>query len=56
MNNDELLKTLKTTLEIIIKLNNEKRDYIKNIVKICIALIISFTIIICCFYILYFTM
>ena len=56
LNNDELLKTLKTTLEIIIKLNNEKRDYIKNIVKICIALIISFTIIICCFYILYFTM
>ena len=56
MNNDDLLETLKITIELVKKLNNEKRDYIKSIVKICIALIISFTIIICCFYALYFTM
>ena len=45
MNNDDLLETLKITIELVKKLNNEKRDYIKSIVKICIALIISFTII-----------
>ena len=56
MDNDNLLETLKITIELVKKLNNEKRDYIKSIVKICIALIISFTIIICCFYALYFTM
>ena len=56
MNNDDLLETLKITMDLIRKHNNEKRDYIKSIVKICIALIISFTIIICCFYALYFTM
>ena len=56
LNENDLLETLKITIELVRKLNNEKRDYIKNIVKICIALIISFTIIICCFYILYFTM
>ena len=55
MNNDDLLETLKIAIELVKKLNNEKRDYIKSIVKICIALIISFTIIICCFYALYFT-
>ena len=56
MNENDLLETLKITIELVRKLNNEKRDYIKSIVKICIALIISFTIIICCFYALYFTM
>ena len=56
MNNDDLLETLKITMDLIRKLNNEKRDYIKSIVKICIALIISFTFIKCCFYALYFTM
>ena len=56
MDNDNLLETLKITIELVRKLNNEKRDYIKSIVKICIALIISFTIIICGFYALYFTM
>ena len=56
MDNDNLLETLKITIELVRKLNNEKRDYIKSIVKICIALIISFTIIISCFYALYFTM
>ena len=56
MDNDNLLETLKITIELVRKLNNEKRDYIKSIVKICISLIISFTIIICCFYALYFTM
>ena len=56
VNENDLLETLKITIELVRKLNNEKRDYIKSIVKICIALIISFTIIICCFYALYFTM
>ena len=56
MNENELVETLKITIELVRKLNNEKRDYIKSIVKICITLIISFTIIICCFYALYFTM
>ena len=56
MNENDLLETLKITIDLFKKLNNEKRDYIKSIVKICIALIISFTIIICCFYALYFTM
>ena len=56
MDNDNLLETLKITIELVRKLNNEKRDYIKSIVKICISLIISFTVIICCFYALYFTM
>ena len=56
MNENDLLETLKITIELVKKLNNEKREYIKSIVKICIALIISFTIIICCFYAFYFTM
>ena len=56
MYDNELIETLKETLELIAKLNYEKRDYIKSIVNICIALIISFTIIICFFYFLYFTM
>lgn len=55
MDND-FVKILKDMLEIINILNNQKKDYIKSIVNICIALIISFTIIVCCFYILYFTM
>ena len=54
--NDELIKALKETLEIVKILNYQKRDYIKTLVKVCISLIISFTIIICCFYLLYFTM
>ena len=56
MHDDDLLYTLKITLELVKKLNQEKKDYIRSIVNICIALIISFTIIICCFYALYFTM
>ena len=56
MHDDDLLYTLKITLELVKKLNHEKKDYIRSIVNICIALIISFTIIICCFYDLYFTM
>lgn len=55
MDND-FIKILKDTLEIINILNNQKKDYIKSIVNVCIALIISFTVIVCCFYILYFTM
>ena len=27
MNNDDLLETLKITIELVRKLNNEKRDY-----------------------------
>ena len=55
MYDDDLLYTLKITLELVKKLNQEKKDYIRSMVNICIALIISFTIIICCFYALYFT-
>ena len=55
MHDEELIETLKETLELISKLNYEKRDYIKSIVYICISLIISFTIIICFFYFLYFS-
>ena len=54
--NDDIVKILKDTMEIIKVLNNQKKDYINSIMKICIALIISFTVIITCFYTLYFTM
>lgn len=54
--NDETIKIIKSTLEIIKILNNQKKDYINSLLKVCICLIISFTIIICCFYTLYFTM
>ena len=53
---EEYVKILKDTLKIINALNNQKKDYVKTLMKICIALIFSFTIIICCFYLLYFTM
>ena len=53
--NDDEIKIVKDMIKIINILNNQKKDYIKSLFKICIALIISFTIIICCFYLLYFT-
>ena len=53
---EEYIKILKETLKIINVLNNQKKDYVKILMKICLALIFSFTIIICCFYLLYFTM
>ena len=53
---DDIVKILKDTLEIIKILNEQKKDYINSLLKVCIALIISFTVIICCFYALYFTM
>ena len=53
---DDIVKILKDTLEIIKILNEQKKDYIHSLLKVCIALIISFTVIICCFYALYFTM
>ena len=53
---DESIEIIKRTLEIIKILNNQKKDYINSLLKVCIALIISFTVIICCFYALYFTM
>ena len=56
MNNEELIEILKNTIDLVCKLNNEKKNYIRSIVNICISLIVSFTIIICCFYLLYFTM
>lgn len=34
---------------------NSKQEYIKSIKRICIAIIISFTILICFFYYMYFT-
>ena len=53
---DDIVKIIKDTLEIIKILNEQKEDYINSLLKVCIALIISFTVIICCFYALYFTM
>ena len=53
---DDIVKIIKDTLEIIKILNEQKKDYINSLLKVCIALIISFTVIICCFYALYFTM
>lgn len=53
---DDDLKLIKDMVGIITQLNHEKKDYIKSLIHICIGLIISFTIIICCFYTLYFTM
>ena len=53
---DDVIKILKDTLEIIKILNEQKKNYINSLLKVCISLIISFTIIICCFYALYFTM
>ena len=52
---DDIVKILKDTLEIIKILNEQKKSYIKSLLKVCIALIISFTVIICSFYALYFT-
>ena len=53
---DDVIKILKDTLEIIKILNEQKKDYINSLLKVCISLIISFTVIICCFYALYFKM
>ena len=53
---DDIVKIIKDTLEIIKILNEQKKDYINSLLKVCIALIISFTVIICCVYALYFTM
>ena len=53
---DDIVKIIKDTLEIIKILNEQKKDYINSLLKVCISLIISFTVIICCFYALYFTM
>ena len=53
---DDIVKILKDTIEIIKILNEQKKDYINSLLKVCIALIISFTFIICFFYDLYFTM
>ena len=53
---DDIVKIIKDTLEIIKILNEQKKDYINSLLKVCICLIISFTVIICFFYALYFTM
>ena len=53
---DDIVKIIKDTLEIIKILNEQKKDYIHSLLKVCICLIISFTVIICFFYALYFTM
>ena len=53
---DDVVKIIKDTLEIIKILNEQKKDYIHSLLKVCICLIISFTVIICFFYALYFTM
>ena len=46
-------ETIKLLTDII--LTNSKQEYIKSIKHICIAIIISFTILICFFYYMYFT-
>ena len=53
---DDVVKILKDTIEIIKTLNEQKNDYINSLLKVCIAIIASFTVIICCFYALYFTL
>ena len=53
---DDIVKIIKDTLEIIKILNEQKKEYVHSLLKVCISLIISFTVIICCFYALYFTM
>ena len=53
---DDIVKIIKDTLLIIKILNEQKKDYINSLLKVCITLIISFTVIICCFYALYFTL
>ena len=53
---DDIVKIIKDTLEIIKILNEQKKDYMHSLLKVCIALIISFTVIICCFDALSFTM
>ena len=53
---DDIVKILKDMIEIIKTINEQKKDYINSLLKVCIAIIISFTVIICCFYALYFTL
>ena len=53
---DDVVKILKDAIEIIKILNEQKKCYINSLLKVCICLIISFTVIICCCYALYFTM
>ena len=53
---DDIVKILKDIIEIIKILNEQKKCYINSLLKVCICLIISFTVIICCFYALYLTM
>ena len=38
---DDIVKIIKDTLEIIKILNEQKKDYINSLLKVCIALIIS---------------
>ena len=52
---DEELKLIKEMMTVISQLNYDKKDYVKSLIHICITIILSFTIIICCFYTLYFT-
>ena len=53
---DDVVKIIKDMIEIIKTINEQKKDYINSLLKVCIAIIISFTVIICCFYALYFTL
>ena len=53
---DDIVKIIKDTLEIIKILNEQKKDYINSLLKVCICLIITFTVIICSSYAVYFTM
>ena len=53
---DDVVKIIKDTLEIIKILNEQKKEYMNSLLKVCIALIITLTVIICGCYALYFTM
>ena len=54
---EELYKKQAETIKLLtdIILTNSKQEYIKPIKHICIAIITSFTILICFFYYMYFT-
>ena len=54
---EDLYETQAETIKLLtdIILTNSKQEYIKSIKHICIAIITSFTILICFFYYMYFT-
>ena len=43
---DDIVKILKDTIEIIKILNEQKKDYINSLLKVCIDLIVTYRVII----------